>query len=129
MTAQRLNFVCLTVSDIDRSIHFYRDVLGLALHDSSHDAEQNDPWFGGPHAATSWTDGAFLHFALYPKLEPQRPVTTASQLGFSVSDIDAVHRNVLASNVTVLHEPRIEPWGKTARYLDPDDNIVSITQA
>jgi hypothetical protein len=31
--------------------------------------------------------------------------------------------------VEVVSEPRREPWGKTARYLDPDGNIVSITEA
>jgi len=127
MANQRLTFVALSVSDLHRSVLFYRDVLGLPLKDESHDAELNDPWYGGEHAAYSWTDGAFIHFAVYPSREPHRPVATAAQIGFHLSDFDQVHERVVQSGTQVLQEPRNEPWGKTARYLDPDGNIVSIT--
>jgi lactoylglutathione lyase len=123
----RLTFVALTVSDLARSLDFYRGVLGLPLEDTSHDADLNDPWYGGAHAAYSWTDGAFVHFALYPSREPHRSVSTAAQIGFHVSDFDTVHARVVGAAVTVVQDPRQEPWGKTARYLDPDGNIVSIT--
>ena len=128
MTDRRLTFVALSVSDLQQSVHFYRDILGIPLNDATHDSEKHDPWYGRQHAAYSWTDGAFIHFALYPKHEPQRPVATAAQIGFHVSDFDSVHENVLASNVKIVQEPRSEPWGKTTRYLDPDGNIVSVTQ-
>lgn len=127
MADRRLTFVALSVSDLRRSLWFYREVLGIPLHEATHDAEKRDPWYGGEHAAYSWADGAFIHFALYPKHEPERPITTASQIGFQVPNLDSVHQRVLASGATVVMEPRDEPWGRTARYLDPDDNIVSIT--
>jgi catechol 2,3-dioxygenase-like lactoylglutathione lyase family enzyme len=129
MTERRLTFVALSVSDLQRSVEFYREVLGIPLHDSTHDSEKLDPWYGGEHAAYSWTDGAFIHFALYPQHEPERPVATAAQVGFHVSNLEEVHQRVLASDAQVVVEPREEPWGKTARYLDPDGNIVSITES
>lgn len=123
----RLTFVALSVSDLPRSLAFYRDTIGVPLAEADHDAERGDAWYGGDHAAWSWTDGAFLHFALYPSREPERPVSTAAQVGFHVADFDRVHQRVVASGAHVVCEPREEPWGRTARYLDPDANIVSIT--
>lgn len=128
MEERRLTFVALSVSELQRSVRFYRDALGIPLHDAAHDSEIQDPWYGGEHAAYSWTDGAFLHFALYPKREPERPVATAAQIGFHVADFDALHERVVAAGAKIVSEPRSEPWGRTARYLDPDGNIVSITE-
>jgi predicted enzyme related to lactoylglutathione lyase len=99
----------------------------VPLREEAHDSELRDRWYGGPHAAYSWTDGAFIHFALYPSQHPHRPVSTGAQIGFHVSDFDAVYARVVHTGCTVVQEPRTEPWGTTARYLDPDNNIVSIT--
>ena len=125
----RLTFIALSVADLPRSVRFYRDWLGLPLEHTSHDAELNDPWYGGDHAAYSWTQGAFMHFALYPARLPQRPVTTGCQIGFHLTDFAAVHERMTGAGVEVVQSPRNEPWGQTVRYLDPDANIVSITQA
>ena len=128
MSNERLTFVALNVSSLESSLQFYRDILGIPLAEKSHDAEKSDPWYGGDHASYSWTDGAYLHLALYPAQEPQRPISTAAQIGFHVSDFEATHQRVVASGFDVIQIPRVEPWGLTARYLDPDGNIVSITQ-
>lgn len=129
MAESRLTFVALSVSDLDASLRFYRDALGLPLHEADHDAAARDPWYGGEHAAYSWTDGAFIHFALYPTREPERPVATAAQIGFHVDDFDAVHRRVVEAGAIVASAPRSEPWGRTSRYLDPDGHIVSISES
>ncbi len=123
----RLTFVALSVTDLQASLYFYRNLIGLPLNLESHDAEMNDPWYGGPHAAYSWTDGAFIHFALYPQRLPERPATTAAQIGFHLQDFELIHNRVVEAGIKILQEPRLEPWGRTARYLDPDKNIVSIT--
>ncbi len=124
----RLTFIALNVSSLEASTRFYRDVVGVPLHDTSHDEDKGDVWYGGPHAACSWTDGAFMHFALYPVREPERPVSTGAQIGFHVAELDAVYARLTAARITVVEPPRVEPWGRTARFLDPDGNIVSITE-
>lgn len=124
---KRLTFLALSVGELGRSLHFYRDLIGVALQSEDHDSDLEDRWYGGSHAAYSWTDGAFIHFALYPHQLPHRPVTRGAQVGFHVSNFEFVHEALVGAGVEVLEAQRNEPWGKTARYLDPDGNIASIT--
>ena len=125
----RLTFLAIDTEDLESSIEFYRLILGDFLHDSSHDADKEDDWYGGTHVACSWTDGSFFHFAIYPAKSPNRPVTRGAQIGFHVENFDDVNNRLQTAAVKTIQEPREEPWGRTARYLDPDNNIVSITQA
>jgi predicted enzyme related to lactoylglutathione lyase len=121
----RLAAVVLEVSDLERSAKLYADGFGLHLHAANHDGD--DRWTSGAHMATSWTEGAFLHFALYASKEGS--VTTGAQVGFQVSDLDAAHQRAMAAGAQVVHEPKTQPWGRSARYRDPDGNIVELTEA
>lgn len=124
----RLVTVVLEVSDLDSAIALYRDGFGLDLHLSDHeggDHGADDRWISGRHAATTWTDGAFLHFALY---ESRGDRTTAAQVSFRVEDIERAHQAAITAGAHVLHEPRQEPWGRSARYRDADGNVVELTQ-
>jgi predicted enzyme related to lactoylglutathione lyase len=123
----RMIFIALNVADLERSVSFYRDAFGVEFHSDSNEPS-SDPWYGGEHSAYSWTDGAFLHFALFPARSPGRPVSRDVQLGLSVDDIESGHDRAVAAGAEVVHAPRAEPWGSTSRYRDPDGNLVSITQ-
>jgi catechol 2,3-dioxygenase-like lactoylglutathione lyase family enzyme len=124
MTSPRLILVVLEVESLDASVHFYRDLLGIQLvADIDHGG--NDRWISGAHAALSWHDGAFLHFALY---QSKGVVTSGVQIGFPADNLDEMHKRLVAAGVRVDHPPRNEPWGKTARYRDPDGNSVSLTE-
>ena len=120
--------VVLEVSDLDRAVLLYRDGFGLDLHPSDHEGGEHgadDRWISGRHAAVSWTDGAFLHFALY---ESKGEHTSGAQVSFSVDDVHRAHESAIAAGARVLHEPREEPWGRSARYRDHDGNVVELTQ-
>jgi predicted enzyme related to lactoylglutathione lyase len=120
---RRLVAVILSVSDLDRSTTLYREVFGVDLHPGDNGGD--DPWIGGQHAEVSWTQGAYLHFALYPAKD--RP-TTGVQISLSVDDIESSHDRAVRAGAKVLHEPRKEPWGRSARYEDFDGNVVELTQ-
>ena len=122
--ADRLVTVVLTSSDFDRSVEFYGNVLGLDLHVDDHDGD--DEWTSGRHAATSWTDGAFMHFAIYETKDGS--FTSGAHLAFRVGDINAAHRRVQAAGVDVVHAPKPQPWGTSARYRDHDGNVIELTQ-
>jgi lactoylglutathione lyase len=126
MPAKRLITLVLEVSSLEASLAFYRDLLGLPLHAGADNEAAGDRWISGDHSAMSWTDGAFLHFSLY---QAKGEVTRAAQVAFDTDDLDADHARLAASGAEVVHPPRPEPWGKTARYRDPDGNVVSLTQS
>jgi predicted enzyme related to lactoylglutathione lyase len=120
----RLVAVVLEVGDLDRSLALYRDGFGLDLHVDDH--EGDDRWISGRHAATSWTEGAFLHFALYETKDGA--TSTRAQVAFGVADLDDAHRRALAAGAAAVHPPKPQPWGTSARYRDFDGNIVELTQ-
>ena len=107
---RRVVAVILEVSDLARSTTLYRDGFGINLR--SGDNEVHDRWIGGRHVEISWRDGAYLHFALYPaKVRP----TSGAQITVSVDSIDEAHAQAVRAGARVLHEPRAEPWGRSAR--------------
>ena len=119
----------IEVADVQRSAALYRDAFGVDLHIDDHGGgvhDGDDRWTSGVHAAYSWDDGAFLHFALYPA-KGDGP-TKNVQLGFSVSNLNAAHERALENGAELIHEPRPEPWGATSRYRDLDGNVVSLTE-
>jgi predicted enzyme related to lactoylglutathione lyase len=127
MAVGRLITLVLEVADLAAAERFYRDGLGLDLHVGADNEAGDDRWISGDHAAISWNDGgAFLHFSLY---RAKQAPTRAAQVAFATDDIAADHARLVAFGAQVLHPPRPEPWGETARYLDPDGNVVSLTQA
>jgi predicted enzyme related to lactoylglutathione lyase len=121
----RLVAVVLEVSDLDRAAALYGQAFGLDLHVADHHGD--DRWTSGPHAATSWHEGAFLHFALYQSKDGQ--ATQRTQIAFRVSDVDEAHRRAVEAGIDVVHEPKAQPWGRSARYRDDDSNIIELTQS
>jgi predicted enzyme related to lactoylglutathione lyase len=120
----RLVAVVIEVSDLDRSLKLYRDGFGLDLHVGDHRGD--DQWISGRHAATSWTGGAFIHFALYAS--KYGATTTRAQLAFDVKDLDAAHRRAVEAGAEVVHGPKAQPWGRSARYRDFDGNVIELTR-
>jgi predicted enzyme related to lactoylglutathione lyase len=120
----RLTVVIVEVTDLERSTALYRDGFGVELHPGDNGVD--DRWIGGVHSEISWTEGAYFHFALYAAKDAP---TTGVQITFSVPSIEAAHATAVAAGAEVVHEPRPEPWGPTARYLDFDGNVVSLTES
>ena len=122
--SNRLVAVVFEVADLDRSEALYRDGFGLALHRSLHD--NGDRWIGGAHAAVSWTQGAFLHFALYAA---KGTPTVGAQVGFAVANLETACDRALAAGAGLIHGPVSQPWGRSARFRDFDANVIELTQS
>ena len=119
MTPIRVNYVIVSVSDMRRSVAFYRDVFGLPLK------------FETPGWTEFASDGAIL--ALHAsedsnsaKDNPQRVPAGRCRPGLSVSNLDEFHKRMLKSNVTCAQEPKEDFGARLAQYLDPDGLAITV---
>jgi lactoylglutathione lyase len=119
-TLMRLNYAIVFVSNMSRSVAFYRDVVGLPLK------------FESPGWSEFNTDGATL--ALHASkavvggpLSEDLPAGHCRP-GFSVPDLDAFHRRMVASDVRCLQEPKTTFGARIAQYVDPDGLTISVSE-
>jgi lactoylglutathione lyase len=102
---RRLNVVYLYVSEIERSVGFYRDLLGIPL-------EGDDDW------QEASLDGT--RFALHRTHEGiGEPSSGTIHVNLEVADLDAATERLRAADVEVEETMR-EEWGAAAKVLDPD---------
>ncbi len=119
----RLMEVLLRVHDVERSVAFYRDILGLTVKPGDEARSHFEVFWG------SWKpDPADLLMFLIYRADLQHP-RSVCEIGFSVGDLDAIHAAALRASVPVIAPLSQKPWGRQATYRDPDGNIVAVAQA
>jgi predicted RNase H-like nuclease/predicted enzyme related to lactoylglutathione lyase len=102
------------VADVDRTARFYREAFGVLVHTSDADdrGRSRSPEDGGVRITVA-ASGA---------------TGPSCQVGFVVEDLSRAHANAVAAGAVPVHEPRAEPWGRSAAYLDLDGNVVSLSE-
>jgi predicted enzyme related to lactoylglutathione lyase len=102
---RRLNVVYLYVSEMERSLGFYRDLLGIPLEG---DAGWQEASLGG------------TRFALHLAHEGTGVLSSGSvHVNLEVADLDAATERLRAAGVEVEETMR-DDWGAAARIIDPD---------
>jgi catechol 2,3-dioxygenase-like lactoylglutathione lyase family enzyme len=102
--------VLLHPVDMERSLHFYRHVLGLAVYREF------------PGGTVFFLGGGFLELSG----SAQEPAGEAIALWLQVRDLAAAHRELAAH---VVREPRQEPWGLHEMWIaDPDGTRIVLVQ-
>lgn len=136
MPELRGHHVGVTVSDLDRAVDFYRDVLGLPVLDRfSVDGEAFSTGVGVDGASADFAHldagGVRVELVAY---EPEGDVIEsgavnrpgAAHLGFEVEDLDAVYES-LPDDVETLSAPQTTASGTTILFLrDPEGNLVEL---
>jgi len=115
---RKVGAVILLVSDMKRSVSFYKNTLGLELKSKSKD----------------WTeffqDGTVL--ALHPAKKKFKSLSKRPKMGmlvaFKISDMDEVCKVLKRKRVTFMKEPVQEDFGKHAIILDPDGYMISLAE-
>jgi lactoylglutathione lyase len=110
----RISVVFLYVRDLERSLAFYRDVLGIPLQ-----AEE-----GG------WAEAQLgeVRFALHVAHEGIGELSSGTiHLDFEVKDADAATERVQAAGLEVVEVMR-EDWGTAVTVVDPDGYRIQLFQ-
>jgi catechol 2,3-dioxygenase-like lactoylglutathione lyase family enzyme len=119
----------LAVSDVERSLRFYRDLLGFAV-----EATYDDPPY-----VTLVCAGARLSLAEQGHAAEDRPGVElvappdrsrlAAIVVLEVADCLAAHRELSAAGVPFLAEPYSPPWGGRRCFaVDPDGNLIELEE-
>ena len=109
----QLRYALVFVSDMERSVAFYRDVLGWPLKCQS------------PQRTEFVSEGTILALRCASRLNGaaavQGEIAGRCQLGFWVEDVEAFHRDMLARGTPCIQPPTEDAsGGKLAVYADPD---------
>lgn len=128
-----LQYCNITVNDVEESLAFYRDALGLEVRQDvpqgrfrwvtlgSPDQPGLEIVLSEPHAGRSKADGDSLQELLVKGVLPM--------LVFRTDDLDALFEKVRASGAEVMQEPIDQPWGpRDCAFRDPSGNMVRISQ-
>ena len=115
----RVNYAIAFVSDMKRSVAFYRDVLGLPLR------------FESPGWTEFATEGATLALhvskeAPRDEVEPQDAPPGRWRSGFQVPDLEAFHQRMVENQVPCVEAPRAVFGARVAQYRDPDGLVFSV---
>jgi lactoylglutathione lyase len=116
-----VNYAIVFVSDMKRSVAFYRDVLGLPLR------------FESPGWTEFATGGATLalHASKGSTAErdnPQEVPAGRCRPGLSVPDLEAFHQRMLERKVPCIQEPKEVFGARIAQYVDPDGLAISVSE-
>jgi len=114
MSFKRLGAVILLVSDMDKSIKFYRDVLELPIKNTSSE------W------VEFFSSGTVL--ALHPSKSKSRTKNSGVLVGFMVSNLETVAKKLKDKKVEFFKVPKEESFGKHAIIADPDGHLISIAE-
>ena len=119
----RLGYVILFVADLERSVAFYRDVVGLEFR------------LAGDGYVEFATQGA--RFGLYDRNRlgeltgqgAELPRAPGGEVVFLVEDVDAEVERLRAAGATILKGPVDRPWGHRTLHLeDPDGFVVELAE-
>lgn len=127
------------VSDLARSLSFYRDILGFAVEDEAERTGQHiEEFVGIPGArlrsAVLNAGGHRLELAqyLYPQGDPIKARICdpgKAHLAFATSDIQQVYEYLLSKGVQFVSPPVRAPSGTHVVYfLDPDGIVLELHQ-
>lgn len=121
------DYVVLVVADLDRSVTFYADVLGLPL---GHRSGPYAQFATGVTRVACYERDAMASTLGMEALRAPAPDAPGFELGFKVDDVDAAYAELIDAGAEPATPPRDRPWGQRTAYIrDPDGHLIELAQA
>lgn len=116
MNIKKVGNVILAVQDLDKSIRFYHEIIGLPIKN------QRRSW------VDLGTGGALLslHPASLTAEHVGGSIENGIAVGFLVGDVDSAVAELREKDVRIYRDVVRREAGKNAIILDPDDYLISL---
>ncbi len=119
------DYVILIVQDLDASLAFYTEVLGLKLGHRSGEYAQLDT--GGTRLALYTRSAMAKTLAMSLQAPPAN--APGFEIGFKVDDVDAVVSELVARGASPAVPPTDRFWGQRTAYVrDPDGHLIELAE-
>ena len=116
MNIKKVGNVILAVKDLDKSVQFYNEIIGLPIKD------QRKTW------VDLGTSGALL--SLHPASLTAQHIGSAIEngisIGFLVGDLKSALKELKTKGGTIYRDIIEKDLGKNAVILDPDQYMISL---
>ncbi|TYS14872.1 VOC family protein [Rossellomorea vietnamensis] len=119
----KLGYIILYVEDLNNTIHFYRDLLGLPIKMEAGTYIELET--GGTTLSFNTRESGREITGL-PIPDKKRKEQTF-EIGLVTKDVQEIVEQLREEGVTVLLEPAEKPWGQVVAYVeDPDGHYIEI---
>ncbi len=125
MQLQAPDYVVLVVADLDRSLRFYVDVIGLPL---GHRSGRYAQLATGTTRVALYERSAMAETLGHGLVSPA-PDAPGFELGFKVPSCDAAFEQLVEAGADAAAPPTDRPWGQRTAYVrDPDGHLVELAE-
>jgi lactoylglutathione lyase len=122
------NAYAIPVRDLEKCVTFYRDKLGLILHDRQDDiayfifSNQEKP------GVALVTMNNALNLISQEQVRPDEETIHRTYFAVFVDDVDKEYEELRSKGVHFIKPPTTHPWGQRIAYFeDPEGNLWEIS--
>ncbi len=118
----KLYAICLLVDDFERSLRFYKEILGLEVN--SRDGNFANFKLGETSLAIFEKGDAV---SMFPKEHMNSGGSAV--VGLQTESVKDFCEKLRSQNIEVFEGPKTTDWGQVVAYFkDPDNNIIEISE-
>jgi predicted enzyme related to lactoylglutathione lyase len=117
-----VKFVSVPVSDYDRALKFYTEILGFILN-TDQKFNDNSRWI------ELQIDDSQTKIVLFTPPGHENRIGTYMNMAFTSEDITRTYEELKSLGVEFKVPPTSAPWGTYAQFIDSEGNIFVLSSA